>query len=272
MKVSPKGKYYGTEDVEISFDEIIMTQYDYTIETTPWHYHENPYFMFVLHGDMIDRNKKQKTLLPTGTLMFNNWQEEHFGTRHSELSTGFHLEFEKNWFKKAGIDFEVFEGSQKIEDPQVHLPFAKLYYEFLVADSYSKVSIELLLLQICDALGTGKVLEQSSAPKWVSRLKEILQFDKSDLTLQYLSEQLDVHPVHISRAVPKYLRVSLGEYIRQLRVKRTIPLLLNSELLLTQIAYEAGFSDQSHFNHVFKRYFGVSPGQYRKSMRKSPRC
>ncbi len=268
MKVSPKGKYYGTQDIKVSFKEIVMTQYDYTIETTPWHYHENPYFMFVLHGNMVDRNKSVKTLLPTGSLMFNNWQEQHFGTRYSELATGFHLEFEKKWFKKAGVDLAVFEGSQLIQNPQIHLPFAKLYHEFILADEYSELSIELLLLQICDELAATKESEQNRPPEWVGKLKEIVQFDTSNLTLQYLSQQLDVHPVHISRAAPKYLSVSLGEYIRQVKIRRTIPLLLDSNYLLTQIAYEAGFSDQSHFNHTFRRYFGVSPGQYRKNLRK----
>lgn len=272
MKVSPKGKYYGTEDIEVSFDGIIMTQYDYTIETTPWHYHENPYFMFVLHGDMIDRNRKVKTLLPTGSLMFNNWQEEHFGVRHSELAAGFHLEFDKSWLQLIGLDLGLFEGSQSLSDPLIHLPFAKLYHEFLLADSYSKVSIELLLLQICDTLGAAKKMENSSTPDWVKDLTEILHFDNSNLTLEYLSAQLNVHPVHISRAAPKYLSVSLGEYIRQVKIKRSIPLLLDSDLLLTHIAYETGFSDQSHFNHTFRRYFGVSPGRFRKNLGKRSRC
>ncbi len=268
MKVSPKGKYYGTQDIKVSFDGIVMTQYDYSIETTPWHYHENPYFMFVLHGNMIDSNKKVKSLLPTGSLMFNNWQEEHFGLRHSPTAGGFHLEFDKSWFKKTGIDLAVFEGSQFIKDPQIHIPFAKLYHEFLIADQYSEVSMKLLLLQVCDALGTAKTINLKSAPKWIDKLKELLQYDTAPLTLQYLSEQLDIHPVHISRAAPKYLSASLGEYIRQVKMKRAIPLLLDSNHSLTQIAYEAGFSDQSHFNHTFKRYFSRSPGQYRKNLGK----
>jgi len=268
MKISPKGRYYGTQDLKTSFKEIVMTQYEYTIETTPWHYHENPYFMFVLHGNMIDRNKRVKSLLPTGSLMFNNWQEEHYGVRDSTTAGGFHLEFEKKWFKSTGVDIDVFEGSQLIEDPQIHIPFAKLYYEFIIADQYSEVSIELLLLQICDALATAKRINQKSVPAWIDKLKEILQYDTSNLSLQYLSEQLQVHPVHISRVASKYLSVSLGEYIRQIKLKRAIPLVLHSDYLLTEIAYAAGFSDQSHFNRTFKHYLGLSPGRYRRNLRK----
>ena len=268
MNISAKGKYYGTENLEVSYGEIIMTQYDYTIETTPWHYHENPYFMFVLHGNMIDRNKKGETRLPTGSLMFNNWQEEHFGVRHSDQAAGFHLEFEKNWLKHHGVNLELFEGSQPIETPQIHLPFAKLYHEFKASDAHSKISIELLLLQICDVLDTAKRIQTKGIPNWIGRLEEILHYDNTKLTLHYLSEQLGVHPVHISRTVPRYFSVSLGEYIRQVKIKRAIPLLLDRNYLLTQVAYDAGFADQSHFNQTFRSYFGISPGKYRKAVQR----
>ena len=104
MRVSSKGKYYGPQNTKCTLDEIVLSQYDYTIKKTPWHFHENPYFMFVLQGDMLDCNRKVKSLLPPGSLMFNNWQEQHYGVRHSNQAAGFHLEFEKSWLKKNDID------------------------------------------------------------------------------------------------------------------------------------------------------------------------
>ncbi|MEO0556375.1 MAG: AraC family transcriptional regulator [Bacteroidota bacterium] len=272
MKVSQKGKYYGTQDIKVTFNEIVLSQYNYTIEKTPWHYHENPYFMYMLNGNMIDCNKKVKSLLPPGSLMFNNWQEGHYGVRHSNEASGFHLEFEKSWFNKNDIDLKTFEGSQLVEDPKVHVLFAKLYQEFLIADSYSKVSIELLLMQICNALGEEKAIYHKKVPEWVNKLKELLQYDTFTISLQYLSEQLGVHPVHISRTVPKYLSSSLGEYIRLIKLKKAIPQLLDSDHSLTQIAYNCGFTDQSHFNHIFRHYFDISPGQYRKILREKYKC
>ncbi|MEM1257614.1 MAG: helix-turn-helix transcriptional regulator [Bacteroidota bacterium] len=277
MKILTKGQYYGIKDSEQSFQGIHLSQYDYATggkdSRTDWHYHENPYFMYVLDGHMKDCNRKIKSLCPAGSLMFNNWQEAHYGSRHSETAAGFHLEFEKSWFKEKDIDIRMLEGSQLIEQPQVHVLFAKLYQEFMLSDSFSKVTIELLTVQISDALshlrnrGTNQ-----KVPPWVEHLKELLHFETSDLSLDYLSKQLGVHPVHISRAAPKYLSVSLGAYIRQQKLKKAIPLLLNSNHSLTAIAYDTGFSDQSHFNKVFKTYFNVNPSHYRKSFRKNLKC
>lgn len=268
MKILTKGKYYGSRNSEKLFNGVLLSHYTYTRNKTDWHYHENPYFMYVLQGNMMDCNTKIKTLCPSGSLMFNNWQESHYGSKHSVQASGFHLEFEKKWLEKNGISLSLLEGSQLIQNPKIHLLFAKLYIEFILSDNYSEVSVEILLLQICDALSDLKKENSNKKPIWIESLKELLYYDTSNLTLKYLSEQLGVHPVHISRAAPKHLSMSLGEYIRQDKIKKAIPLLLDSNSSLTEITYELGFADQSHFNRVFKSYLNTSPSSYRKKLNK----
>jgi len=268
MKILTKGKYYGSRNSEKSFNGVLLSHYTYTGIKTDWHYHENPYFMYVLRGNMKDCNTKIKTLCPSGSLMFNNWQESHYGSKHSENASGFHLEFEKEWLEKNDISSSLLEGSQLIQNPKIHLLFAKLYIEFVLSDNYSEVSVELLLLQICEALSILKEKDSNKIPSWMEGLKELLHYDNSNLSLAYLSEQLGVHPVHISRAAPKHLSMSIGEYIRQHKIKKAIPLLLDTNSSLTEITYQLGFSDQSHFNRVFKSYLKTNPSQYRKSLKK----
>ena len=268
MKILTSGEYFGNQDKELSFDGIFLSKYRYTVEKTKWHYHENPYFMFVLEGNMMDANAKKSTPCSTGSIMFNNWQEVHYGQKCSERASGFHLELENSWFVKNEASSNLPEGSLLIQSPKTHLLFAKLYYEFLHFDPACKVAIEAPILEICRSLSTTKEIQQKKTPTWIAKLREILHHDTSHLTLNYLSSQLDVHPVHISRSAPKYLSLSIGEYLRQVKLKKAIQLLLESRDSLTQIAYQAGFSDQSHFNYVFKSYFKMNPGLYKKSVGK----
>lgn len=267
-----KGEYYGSRNTERSFNGILLSHYTYSRAKTDWHYHENPYFMYVLQGQMKDCNTKVKTLCPSGSLMYNHWQESHYGSKHSAEASGFHLEFERNWLEEQGVSMRLLEGSRLVENPRIHLLFAKLYGEFFLSDKYSEVSIEVLLLQICEALSHLKEVNSCKPPVWVDGLKELLHDDTTQLSLEYLSKQLGVHPVHISRAAPKHLSMSLGEYIRQEKIKKAIPLLLDSNSSLTEIAYRLGFSDQSHFNRVFKSYLNTSPSWYRKRANKIYRC
>ena len=269
MKVLTKGEYYGNQKSERSFNGVLLSQYSYSANRTDWHYHENPYFMYVLQGKMKDCNKKVETLCPKGSLMFNNWQEVHYGSKHSTKASGFHLEFEKSWLQKNAVSINLLEGSQRIENPKIHFLFAKLYHELLVSDNFSEVAVEVLLLQVCDALNDTKKNELTLSPDWVADLKELLHHDTAAVSLAYLSKELKIHPVHLSRSAPKYLSMSLGEYIRQQKLKKVFPLLLDGSISLTQIAYEAGFSDQSHFNRVFNSYFNMNPSTFRKTIRQN---
>ncbi|MEX0290036.1 MAG: helix-turn-helix domain-containing protein [Flavobacteriaceae bacterium] len=268
MKISSWGEYYGNQNSESTYNGVLLSQYTYTADRTDWHYHENPYFMYVLRGNMKDCNTRVKTLCPSGSLMFNNWQEPHYGSKHSDKASGFHLEFEKSWLKKNGISLDLWEGSQLIQNPKLHLLFADIYREFILSDRFSAASLELLVLQVCDTRSNLKQINAIDHPIWVDDLKELLHYDSATLSLNYLSSELNVHPVHISRAAPKYLSMSLGEYMRQQKLKKALPLLMDTSNSLTQIAYRAGFSDQSHFIRVFKSRFTINPGHYRKIIKK----
>jgi AraC-like DNA-binding protein len=53
-----------------------------------------------------------------------------------------------------------------------------------------------------------------------------------------------------------------------LRIEKSIALLKDPKHTLAEIAYLTGFSDQSHFNRVFKRHTGKRPSDFRKNMGK----
>jgi len=52
-----------------------------------------------------------------------------------------------------------------------------------------------------------------------------------------------------------------------LRIEYACHELAASETPIVQIALSAGFCDQSHFTRTFKRHIGVTPTQYRESLR-----
>lgn len=272
MIVRKRGQYYGTMKQAWSSGGVGLSEYDYHGTRTDWHYHENPYFMYVLHGNMRDINKSRKTDCPPGSLVFLNWQDMHFNEKASAEARGFHIEFEQAWFREKQLDIGLWEGSQRLEDPRLHHLLAKIYFEFHCRDAFSEASIELLLLQLCEGIQQDKQRESRHQPTWVQDLKDILHEQSEGLSLQSLSQQLGVHPAHLSRAIPKYLSSNLGEYIRRQKVKQAFSLLAEGRMSLTEIAYICGFSDQSHFTRTFKRYFGRAPKAFQKQLFSEPAC
>lgn len=110
-------------------------------------------------------------------------------------------------------------------------------------------------------------------PAWAKALKEMIQ-DQLDtsltLSLQQASEELEINPAYLSREFSKHFdNLSFGDYMRKLRVEKAMDLIRNDKYTLTEIAYLTGFSDQSHFNRIFKKQMGKSPSVYKKDLQKS---
>ncbi len=267
MKILKKGNYYGVRKSEVDNAGVFFSEYGYNLPKTDWHYHENPYFMYVLDGNLKDINNQRTTLCPQGSFLFHNWQETHMNTKESINARGFHIELDRSWFLKKRLDMELWEGSKLLEDPRLHQTLAKIYYEFKCDDKYSKVSLDFLTLQLCDQVWGKNPVCTVVEPHWIKKLKQIIYDDVENLNLTSLSNILGVHPVHLSRSFPRYLNTTLGNYIRMHKIKKAIPLLGNANLSLTEIAYICGFSDHSHFTRTFKSYLGETPNNYRKKFK-----
>ena len=63
--------------------------------------------------------------------------------------------------------------------------------------------------------------------------------------------------------------MSLMEYLTRVRIEEAKRLLHNPQYLIDEIAENIGYDDASYFTKVFKRYEGVTPTQYRKTLQKA---
>jgi len=117
----------------------------------------------------------------------------------------------------------------------------------------------------------NKYIKQNSskkAPDWAKELKEMIQ-DQLDtnmtLSLQQVSEELEINPAYLSREFSKYFdNLSFGDYIRKLRIDKAKSLMDTTDYSLTEVAYLTGFSDQSHFTRIFKKQTGENPSVYKR--------
>jgi AraC family transcriptional regulator len=265
MKQSQKGEFYGQTNSTINLDGITLTDTVYTHDKVDWHYHENAYFTFVLQGNVIEGNKKEIYNCSAGSLLFHNWQEPHYNIKPEGFTRGFHIEIENGWFDNLEFNTTNLQGSINIANLDLKFLMYKIFRETKVDDTTTQLSIQTLLLETLAKMLRANQTKSNKKPTWVSEVNMILNDQFSDnLTLEYLSKTLNIHPVHLSRDFSKYFNSSLGEYIRKLKVQKSLQLISEKKLDLTSIAFECGFSDQSHFTRCFKEINGINPSEYRK--------
>lgn len=260
-----KGEYFGNHYHKLQLDNFLITDTEYTHEKVDWHSHQNPYFTYLLEGKLFEANKKETYHLSPGTLLFHNWQDAHYNIKPPEFTRGFHIEMNSKWFEKYDLKSFDFQGSLHLENPFTKELMTKIFFESKVLDNNSQTSIELLLINVFSTIKNQPYKKDSNIPNWVYQLKEILH-EQPDIctSLTNLSSILNIHPVHLSREFSTYFKTTMGNYIRRQKINKAILLIINKKLSMTEICYECGFYDQSHFITSFKKVYGYTPLQFSK--------
>jgi AraC family transcriptional regulator len=101
------------------------------------------------------------------------------------------------------------------------------------------------------------------------RAKELLTHSISgDLPLSDLARECGLSLTSFSRAFRKSVGVPPHRWVIQQRIELAKTLLRDDPMSLAEIALACGFSDQSHFTRSFTAAVGVSPGLWRRTVRK----
>lgn len=95
----------------------------------------------------------------------------------------------------------------------------------------------------------------------------IQQHYQEHLTLEELAKHTFLSKTYISRSFPRYLGISFTGYLELLRLSSAISMLDGKENL-TQIAENSGFPNVNAMIQAFRRYWGITPGEYRRNREK----
>lgn len=87
-----------------------------------------------------------------------------------------------------------------------------------------------------------------------------------ELTLEAISARFNLSPIHFHNIFKVAVGSTLRDYVEEQRIKKAVNMLISTELSLTEIAFECGFSSQSYFSFVFKRRMKTTPRQYVKKL------
>ncbi len=123
--------------------------------------------------------------------------------------------------------------------------------------------IILLLNQTNNAPAIRSILSNLFNPNTHS-FKEIVKAHYyENISLEELATLNNQSLSTFKREFKKLYNSSPATYLREKKLEKSIKLLVSTDLRTTDIAYECGFSNVSHFSKTFKNKYGISPTIYK---------
>jgi two-component system, response regulator YesN len=114
----------------------------------------------------------------------------------------------------------------------------------------------------CDVVRKLSLKNYSSA---IRRAIEYIRINlNQDLSLDSISQALNLNSYELSRQFKKETGKNITEYINNRRINEAIYILENENNSITDVAFTVGFNDVNYFTKVFKKMKGVTPSEFRK--------
>ncbi len=103
----------------------------------------------------------------------------------------------------------------------------------------------------------------------ILQLKTALEYIESTyqsaLSLQEIADTVHMSPKYFCRFFQEMTKRTPIDYLNYYRIERACYKILTTDDSITEIAFNSGFNDLSYFIKTFKKYKGVTPGQYLKT-------
>jgi two-component system response regulator YesN len=98
----------------------------------------------------------------------------------------------------------------------------------------------------------------------IQQVKEfVFNHLEADISLQLIADQVYLHPVYLSKIYKSETGENLSDYLLRLRMERADHLLSDNQYKIHEIANQLGYHNTSHFIKIFKKYYQMTPQEYR---------
>lgn len=124
---------------------------------------------------------------------------------------------------------------------------------------------ELLESFMLTSMTAVKNIMDSETPSWLADMTSFIDEHYTDINLNVamVADAFHMNVAYVGRTFKKHMGESVLDYIHKRRIQ-TIKQWLTSNASLSDIAPNVGYSEAKTLIRVFKKYEGITPGQYRE--------
>lgn len=245
--------------------------------------HDEACFLYIIKGeyDSISETEKLKVNAEESVLMkCGNYSCNMLPSKSSEeyqaLAVHFHPEVLQKVYENKLPNFLKNRqpsdiGMSKLQSDilvKKYIESILFYFENpdLVNEEILTLKIKeiiLLLNQTKNAPAIRSILSNLFHPTSYTFREVIEAHHFSNITLDQLAHLTNKSLSTFKREFKKIYRTSPASYLREKKLEKSIQLLGTTDLRATDIAYDCGFANVSHFSKTFKSFYGVSPTNYK---------
>lgn len=265
-------------------NELIFVEYTCPLEDeSAGTWSHSDYVVHVLSGKKTWRtsggswsvSKGQTIYVKKGAAIVNQFFDDDF------CMLGFFIndEFIKNIVKEVSGELDLESTGKEISFSAVEIEndiIMKAYFQSMLPyfSGKEKPSNSVLILKMKELV--INLLTNKNNPSLSSYLKSLCNSEQPpiqiimeanfcfNLSLEEFARLCHRSLSSFKRDFTKLFNISPGKWLKQKRLDYSAVLLRNSNLNISQIVFESGFEDLSHFSKSFKEKFNMSPQQFRK--------
>ncbi len=243
------------------------------------HFHRDIELLYVLDGMLEVSVAGEKTTLRPNDIFLVNSNKPH------SLRSG-----EDVLFAKISILYELIgdvirekhvifwcdstkeESGKYSELRETILLLLKNYYDNQMdTGSFRHISLSYKIMDLLSKEFSLKKIHSENDGDSVDVEDRILEINdyiqqnyRQQVGIKDLADQLYLSVGYLSRFFKKYFGMSFTEYINQIRLYYAMDELMHTDIPVTAVAFNNGFSSLSNFNRVFKEEYGETPTVFRK--------
>ena len=254
------------------------------------HFHPEIQITLILSGfgEFIIGGKKGK--FEPGNLFIIDQNEPHifhsdisFYNNQDLISHSLSVFFSRNSFGESFFDSkELFsikdfidKFSQGIQIKNLPQKIQKIFINHFTAEPLKKFQLFINLLdklKNCENINylnqEAKIIKASKSGD--DKLNKVFNYIsenfKEEITLKEAAQISNMSIPSFCRYIKKRTRKTFTSLVNDLRIYEAQKLLVKTELSVSEIAYEVGFRNLSHFNRKYKQSTGKSPRNYKADM------
>ena len=148
--------------------------------------------------------------------------------------------------------------------------FAQMYYENKhgreSSEQICQRLLEILILRIMRTRNVVPVpLTTVRMTKECAQIKEYLDTNYAEhITLETLTSLTHMNKYYMAHSFTKFTGMSPIQYLNQRRLETACQLLRDTDYSISDISSQTGFSSQSYFTQIFRKFYGITPVKYRQ--------